>query len=50
MPMATRLAQAQFVIFFGSLNLFTRLMIRHGVGCHIEETLDIRKIDQEFFE
>jgi restriction system protein len=28
----------------------TRLMIRHGVGCRIEETLHIRKIDEEFFE
>ena len=26
----------------------TRLMIRHGVGCRIEETLDIKKIDEEF--
>jgi restriction system protein len=28
----------------------TRLMIRHGVGCRIEETLDIKKVDEEFFE
>jgi restriction system protein len=28
----------------------TRLMIRHGVGCRIEETLHIKKIDEEFFE
>ncbi len=27
-----------------------RLMIRHNVGCRIEETLDIKKIDEEFFE
>jgi len=28
----------------------TRLMIRHNVGCRIEETLEIKKIDEEFFE
>jgi restriction system protein len=28
----------------------TRLMIRYNVGCRIEESLDIRKIDEEFFE
>jgi restriction system protein len=28
----------------------TRLMIRHGVGCRIEETLFIKKVDEEFFE
>jgi restriction system protein len=28
----------------------TRLMIRHGVGCRIEETLEIKKVDEEFFE
>src|SRR5437660_414801 len=28
----------------------TKLMIRHNVGCRIEESLDIRKIDEEFFE
>jgi restriction system protein len=28
----------------------TRLMIRHGVGCRIEETLSIKKVDEEFFE
>ena len=27
-----------------------RLMIRHNVGCRIEDTLHIRKIDEEFFE
>jgi len=25
-------------------------MIQHNVGCRVEETLDIRKIDEEFFE
>ena len=28
----------------------TRLMIRHNVGCRVEETLEIKKIDEEFFE
>lgn len=28
----------------------TRLMIRHGIGCRIEETLYIKKVDEEFFE
>ncbi len=27
-----------------------RLMIRHNVGCRIEETLHIRKLDEDFFE
>lgn len=30
--------------------LLTRLMIRHNVGCRIEDTLHIRKIDEDFFE
>jgi restriction system protein len=28
----------------------TRLMIRHGVGCRIEERLYVEKVDEEFFE
>jgi restriction system protein len=28
----------------------TRLMVRHGVGCRIEETLYVKKVDEEFFE
>jgi restriction system protein len=28
----------------------TRLMIRHNVGCRIEDTLHIKKIDEDFFE
>jgi restriction system protein len=28
----------------------TKLMIRHEVGCRIEETLHIKRIDEEFFE
>jgi restriction system protein len=27
-----------------------KLMIRHNVGCRIEETLHIRKVDEEFFD
>jgi restriction system protein len=27
-----------------------RLMIRHNVGCRIEDTLHIKKVDEEFFE
>ena len=28
----------------------TRLMIRNNVGCRVEENLEIKKIDEEFFE
>ena len=28
----------------------TRLMILHGVGCFIEETLHVKRVDDEFFE
>ena len=28
----------------------TRLMIRRGVGCRIDETLYVKKVDEEFFE
>lgn len=28
----------------------TRLMIRHNVGCRVDETLEIKTIDEEFFE
>jgi restriction system protein len=31
-------------------NQLTLLMIRHSVGCRVEETLSIKKIDEEFFE
>jgi len=27
-----------------------KLMIRHNVGCRVESTLDIKKVDEEFFE
>lgn len=26
------------------------LMVQHNVGCRIEDTLHIKKIDEEFFE
>ncbi len=28
----------------------TKLMIRHNVGCRIEDTLYIKKVDEDFFE
>jgi restriction system protein len=28
----------------------TRLMIRYDIGCRVEETIQIKKIDEEFFE
>lgn len=28
----------------------TRLMIRHSVGCRVEETLTVKRLDEEFFE
>jgi restriction system protein len=28
----------------------TKLMIRHGVGCRVEDTLEIKKIDEDFFD
>ena len=30
--------------------LLTRLMIDHGVGCRVEDTLYVKKLDDEFFE
>ena len=27
-----------------------RLMIRYGVGCRVEDTLYLKKIDEDFFE
>lgn len=27
-----------------------RLMIRHNVGCRIEETLYLKRIDEDFFK
>ena len=31
-------------------NQLTRLMLRHGVGCRVEETLTVKAVDEEFFE
>jgi len=28
----------------------TRLMIRHNVGCRVDQTIAIKEIDEEFFE
>jgi restriction system protein len=28
----------------------TKLMIQHNVGCRVEETFHIKKIDEDFFE
>jgi restriction system protein len=28
----------------------TRLMIRYDIGCRVEETIHIKKIDEEFFD
>lgn len=31
-------------------NQLAKLMIRHSVGCRVEDTLQIKKIDEDFFE
>jgi restriction system protein len=31
-------------------DLLAKLMIRHNVGCRIEETLHLKKLDEDFFE
>ena len=28
----------------------SKLMIRHNVGCRVEDTLQIKKVDEDFFE
>ena len=28
----------------------TKLMIRHTVGCRVEDTLHIKKVDEDFFD
>ena len=28
----------------------TKLMIRHNVGCRVEDTLQIKRMDEDFFE
>ena len=37
------------IVLIGGSQL-ARVMIRHGVGCRVEETLTIKKLDEEFFE
>jgi len=44
---ASQLSKRLVLIDGGQL---TRLMIRHNIGCRVEETLEIKKIDEEFFE
>ncbi|MFZ1084563.1 MAG: restriction endonuclease [Terracidiphilus sp.] len=44
---ASQLSKRLVLVDGGQL---TRLMIRHNVGCRVEETLEIKKIDEEFFE
>lgn len=31
-------------------NQLTRLMIRYDIGCRVEETIQIKKVDEEFFD
>ena len=31
-------------------NQLTKLMIRYGIGCRLEETVHLKKVDDEFFE
>ena len=31
-------------------NQLTKLMIRYGIGCRLEETVHLKKVDEEFFE
>lgn len=31
-------------------HMLTRLMIRYDIGCRVEETIQIKKIDEEFFD
>lgn len=31
-------------------NQLAALMVRHSVGCRVEDTLYIKKIDEEFFD
>ena len=30
--------------------LLAKLMIRHNVGCRVEDTFVIKKVDEDFFE
>jgi restriction system protein len=44
---ATLLSKRIVLVDGGQL---TRLMIRHNVGCRVEETIEIKTVDEEFFE
>jgi hypothetical protein len=41
-------AEAGLVTGFGPL--LTRLMIHFDIGCRVEETIQIKKLDEEFFD
>ncbi len=45
----TAAALSKRIVLIDGVEL-TRLMIRHNVGCRIEEKLEIKEIDEEFFE
>ncbi len=42
------LLSKRIVIVDGTL--LTRLMIRFDIGCRVEETIQIKKLDEEFFD
>jgi len=42
------LLSKRIVLVDGSL--LTRLMIRYDIGCRVEETIQMKKLDEEFFE
>ncbi len=50
-PSATETAQllSKRIVLIDGEQL-TKLMIRHNVGCRVEDTLHIKKIDEDFFE
>ena len=50
-PLAKETADAlsKRIVLIDGVQL-TKLMIRFDIGCRIEETIHIKKIDEEFFE
>jgi restriction system protein len=50
-PAATETAQylSKRIVLIDGEQL-AKLMIRHNVGCRVEDTLQIKKIDEDFFE
>ena len=50
-PSATETAQylSKRIVLIDGEQL-TKLMIRHNVGCRVEDTLQIKKIDEDFFD